>query len=91
MFSILLNINLLSSLFLTLDPVTCGPSHWLRHTIHSPSSDWANDFGRPWWRDESYVVGYLSEKTRTIKIINTLTSQDQVIEVSVLSSHNIAP
>jgi len=46
-----------------------------------PSSDWANDFGRPWWKDETYVVGYLSQKTRTIKVINTLTSQDQVIEV----------
>lgn len=46
-----------------------------------PSSDWANDFGRPWWKDESYLVGILSKKTRFIKIINTLTSQEQVIEV----------
>lgn len=46
-----------------------------------PDADWANDFGRPWWRDEGYLVGILSKKTRHIKIINTLTSQDQVIEV----------
>lgn len=46
-----------------------------------PSTDWANDFGRPWWKDDSYCVGILSKKTRFIKIINTLTSQEQVIEV----------
>jgi len=46
-----------------------------------PSSDWANDFGRPWWRDTKYEVGVLSEKTRFVRIINTLTSQEQTIEV----------
>ncbi|GFO30738.1 cytochrome b5 domain-containing protein 1 [Plakobranchus ocellatus] len=46
-----------------------------------PDSNWDNDFGRPWWRDDAYLVGILSQKTRLIKIINTLTSQDQVIEV----------
>lgn len=46
-----------------------------------PSSEWANDFGRPWWKDDSYCVGILSKKTRTIKIINTLTSQEQELEV----------
>lgn len=46
-----------------------------------PDSFWANDFGRPWWKDDSYLVGILSKKTRNIKIINTLTSQEQVIEV----------
>jgi len=46
-----------------------------------PSSDWANDFGRPWWRDNRYEVGILSEKTRFVRIINTLTSQEQTIEV----------
>lgn len=46
-----------------------------------PSADWANDFGRPWWKDDSYCVGLLSAKTRIIKIINTLTSQEQVLEV----------
>lgn len=46
-----------------------------------PSAEWANDFGRPWWRDDSYCIGILSKKTRFIKIINTLTSQEQVLEV----------
>nr|XP_032818192.1 cytochrome b5 domain-containing protein 1 isoform X3 [Petromyzon marinus] len=47
-----------------------------------PSTDWANDFGRPWWRDTSYQVGLLSKKTRFIRVINTLTSQEHIIEPS---------
>ncbi|KAM4038265.1 cytochrome b5 domain-containing protein 1 [Anomaloglossus baeobatrachus] len=46
-----------------------------------PSSDWDTDLGRPWWRDPSYEVGILSSKTRFIRIINTLTSQEQTLEV----------
>ncbi|ELT94345.1 hypothetical protein CAPTEDRAFT_221281 [Capitella teleta] len=46
-----------------------------------PDSKWANDFGRPWWKDDSYCIGILSQKTRLIKIINTLTIQEQVLEV----------
>ena len=47
-----------------------------------PRTDWTNDFGRPWWRDTQYEVGLLSVKTRWIRIINTLTSQEQGLEVS---------
>ncbi|XP_020379756.1 cytochrome b5 domain-containing protein 1 [Rhincodon typus] len=46
-----------------------------------PMSDWCNAFGTPWWKDPKYEVGYLTEKTRDIRIINTLTGQEQVIEV----------
>lgn len=46
-----------------------------------PSSDWANDFGKPWWKDEKYCIGILSKKTRFIKILNALTLQNQIIEV----------
>jgi len=46
-----------------------------------PRTDWANDFGRPWWKNESFCIGILSAKTRFIKIINTLTSQEHIIEV----------
>jgi len=45
-----------------------------------PCSDWANDFGQPWWKNDIYCIGNLSGKTRRIKIVNTLTSQDHVIE-----------
>lgn len=46
-----------------------------------PRTDWANDFGRPWFKDNRYEVGLLSAKTRWIRIINTLTSQEQRLEV----------
>jgi len=35
----------------------------------------------PWWQGNKYLVGYLSEKVRKIRIINTLTSQENKIEV----------
>ncbi|KAJ1080349.1 hypothetical protein NDU88_000568 [Pleurodeles waltl] len=46
-----------------------------------PRTDWDNGFGRPWWKDSSYEVGILSTKTRFIRVINALTSQEQVLEV----------
>lgn len=46
-----------------------------------PSSEYRNDFGRPWWKDSVYQIGYLSAKTRYVRLINTLTLQDQMIEV----------
>ncbi|XP_022109270.1 cytochrome b5 domain-containing protein 1-like [Acanthaster planci] len=46
-----------------------------------PRTDWTNDFGRPWWKNDSFCIGILSAKTRFIKIINTLTSQEHIIEV----------
>lgn len=51
-----------------------------------PRSDWANDFGKPWWRGSQYEVGQLSAKTRNIRIINTLTSQEHTLEVGDLES-----
>lgn len=46
-----------------------------------PRSDWANDFGLPWWKDSKYEVGILASKTRRVRIINTLTLQEHVLEV----------
>ncbi|XP_042526659.1 cytochrome b5 domain-containing protein 1 [Dipodomys spectabilis] len=51
-----------------------------------PRSDWANDFGKPWWKRIDYRVGQLSPKTRNIRIINTLTSQEHTLEVGALES-----
>ncbi|XP_074797308.1 cytochrome b5 domain-containing protein 1 isoform X2 [Natator depressus] len=45
-----------------------------------PRSDWANDFGLPWWKDSKYEVGILASKTRHIRIVNTLTSQEHMLE-----------
>lgn len=35
----------------------------------------------PWWMDESLCVGLLSARTREIRIVNTLTAQEDVLEV----------
>lgn len=47
----------------------------------TPRSDWRNDYGTPWWKDEKYVIGSLTSKTRKIRIINTLTQQEHMLEV----------
>lgn len=47
-----------------------------------PSSNWDTDIGQPWWSDERYEVGRLSSKTRWIRVINTLTSQEQKLQVT---------
>jgi hypothetical protein len=46
-----------------------------------PSSEWSTDFGTPWWKDEQYWVGLLSQSKRKIRIVNQLTSQEDVLEV----------
>ncbi|XP_041842225.1 cytochrome b5 domain-containing protein 1 [Melanotaenia boesemani] len=46
-----------------------------------PRSDWDTDVGEPWWRDPRYEVGRLSAKTRWIRVINTLTLQEQLLQV----------
>ncbi|CAH2272636.1 cytochrome b5 domain-containing 1 [Pelobates cultripes] len=58
------------------------PQGRLLHVSPSfPSSDWETSFGRPWWKDPSYEIGILSSKTRFIRVINTLTSQEHKLEV----------
>ncbi|XP_030580963.1 cytochrome b5 domain-containing protein 1 [Archocentrus centrarchus] len=46
-----------------------------------PRSDWDGDIGQPWWKDRRYEVGLLSAKTGWIRVVNTLTSQEQRLEV----------
>lgn len=47
-----------------------------------PSSAWDTDIGQPWWSDERYEVGRLSANTRWIRVINTLMSQEQKLQVT---------
>ena len=57
-----------------------------------PRSDWANNFGKPWWKNEKYCIGKLSKKTRSIRVINTLTLQEQCIEVGLtVHAHTSVP
>ncbi|KAK1153549.1 cytochrome b5 domain-containing protein 1 [Acipenser oxyrinchus oxyrinchus] len=53
-----------------------------------PCTDWPTDSGRPWWRETRYEEGVLSGKTRRLRIVNTLTSQEQTIEVCTEESLN---
>ncbi|CAH8531026.1 unnamed protein product [Schistosoma rodhaini] len=48
-----------------------------------PTTDWATDFGIPWWKDERLIVGYLTKKTRFVRIFNTLALLEHEIEVCV--------
>ncbi|TPX68769.1 hypothetical protein SpCBS45565_g02892 [Spizellomyces sp. 'palustris'] len=52
-----------------------------------PFSDWSStmDTGSavPWWQNkQKYCIGRLSQKTRKIRIINTLTRDEHVLEVA---------
>ncbi|XP_060038602.1 cytochrome b5 domain-containing protein 1-like [Erinaceus europaeus] len=51
-----------------------------------PCSDWATDYGKPWWQGTQYMVGRLISKTRHIRLINVLTGQDHVLEVGTLET-----
>ncbi|XP_022254167.1 cytochrome b5 domain-containing protein 1-like isoform X1 [Limulus polyphemus] len=46
-----------------------------------PRTDWCNDFNIPWWKDDRYMVGRLTARSRKICIVNTLTSGKVVMEV----------
>ncbi|KAJ3215374.1 Cytochrome b5 domain-containing protein 1 [Dinochytrium kinnereticum] len=48
-----------------------------------PRADWAVcETVTPWWLDrDAYCIGKLSQRTRKIRIINTLTKDEHVIEV----------
>ncbi|KAJ3015373.1 Cytochrome b5 domain-containing protein 1 [Thoreauomyces humboldtii] len=52
-----------------------------------PLSDWSDsvdsESGSPWWLDkDTYCVGRLSQKTRRIRVVNTLTRDEHVLEVA---------
>ncbi|XP_037533280.1 cytochrome b5 domain-containing protein 1 [Nematolebias whitei] len=60
----------------------CTPrGRFLHIPPEDPRSDWDMDIGEPWWRDPRLEVGLLTSKSRWIRIINTLTSQEQLLEV----------
>eukprot|EP01083_Nonionella_stella_P006917 20030_1 len=46
-----------------------------------PTSDCDMDFEKEWWKDDRYIIGCLTEQSRQIRIVNTLSSQDDTIEV----------
>lgn len=52
-----------------------------------PTTDWITNFGTPWWKDKRYVIGQLTKMVRSVKITNTLTRNDTILEVRIKSSH----
>jgi hypothetical protein len=53
-----------------------------------PEAAWASDVETPWWKDMSYCVGNLTSKTRSLRVVNILSSQEQQIEVCTEESMN---
>ncbi|RTG81775.1 uncharacterized protein DC041_0012739 [Schistosoma bovis] len=50
-----------------------------------PTTDWATDFGIPWWKDERLIVGYLTKKTRFVCVEETIT--DILVRYLKFNSH----
>ena len=46
-----------------------------------PDAEFDFNFDVPWWKDSKLKIGNLSRKIRKIRIINTLTRQDDIIDV----------
>ncbi len=71
-----------------IDPVLnvrmpyCQYGRYVHIPPSEPSADWSTDFGIAWWADhERYCVGYLSRAKRSIRVVNTLTNQNDLLEV----------
>ena len=46
-----------------------------------PMADWRTDFGTPWWRNPDLCIGKLSQKTQNVRIVNTLSKQEVILEI----------
>lgn len=68
----------------------CPNGRFLHVPPTEPNSDWDPDsFNIPWWVDDArYCIGKLTTKTRFIRIVNTLTKNDDKIEVASEESLN---
>lgn len=60
----------------------CPNGNYLNVPPSLPDSSWDYKFVTPWWKNNSLKIGRLTVKTRKIRIINVLSNQDDVIEVS---------
>ncbi|KAJ7552220.1 hypothetical protein O6H91_06G046600 [Diphasiastrum complanatum] len=48
---------------------------------NSPRTDWNTSYSLPWWKDPDYIIGKLSERTRSLRIKNVLIDQEVLLEV----------
>lgn len=51
-----------------------------------PTTEWDSQTEVPWWKDASYVVGAVTEKARRVRVVNTLTHQEHILEVGAEES-----
>ncbi|KAA6401354.1 MAG: putative flagellar associated protein [Streblomastix strix] len=62
------------------EPYTAG-----RKILHvlptAPRTDRPNDFVIPWYKDEKYKVGFLTKKSRKIRLHNMLNHEEHILEV----------
>ena len=52
--------------------------------IHVPPRDPTTTWRHretPWWKDSQYVIGNITKKERKLRIVNTLTSKEDILEV----------
>lgn len=46
-----------------------------------PRADWSNMIEIPWWMDDqNYQVGKLTKRVRKLRIVNTLTKEEHLLE-----------
>ncbi|OQR97386.1 cytochrome b5 [Thraustotheca clavata] len=46
-----------------------------------PVTNWNTLELKPWWNDDEYSIGHVTEKVRRIQVVNTLTHQSHSIQV----------
>jgi hypothetical protein len=81
-----------------VDPETGIETHYcpIGRYLHIPPNNAQSNVGTecapyetPWWQDtERYMIGRLTKKVRKINIMNTLTKDDETIEVATEETMN---
>ena len=46
-----------------------------------PDSSMDPSYELPWWRDAKFIIGELTKRSRRIRLVNTLTGHDALLEV----------
>jgi cytochrome b involved in lipid metabolism len=59
----------------------CPDGRFVHVSPHVPYANWRPMVEKPWWEDDQYCIGKISQKTRKIRIVNTLTKDEHIIEV----------
>ena len=49
------------------------------HVAPPDAREWDTSFAKPWWKDEAYMVGKLTQKKRLVKLLNMLTKGERTI------------